>query len=232
MSITAIFKPPKASADLLPAAAALRRHADEQRASQQEDAQWAAKESAAAAEVRTHETAQAILTQLEDRRVSALADREVSGASADDPDSLGADIERQRVHVARLGERARLAQAVLTRVRDKRAQLRTRQQALSTAFVRVHHAAAIEHMASIAEEFKAAEGAYLDLLVRAFGAAAAADRIASKHPHLGSAMGRLNVVDMLLPRPVNAAFSPRPDRPHLWAQIETEAERVMKDVLR
>lgn len=200
-----------------------------QRNVQREDAVWAGKEVAQAAELRSLEVAQAFLRQLEDRHTRALAEVAIGGTPADDPDSLAADIERQRAHVEKLTAKGKVASAALERIRSERQRLRTQAQELSAAYLDVRHAALTERMASLAEEFKRAEQAYLAAIVKAFGAAAAADRLANDRPQLGFAMGGLNVGDMLLPRPVNPAFQPRPDRSQLWAQIEMEADRVSKD---
>jgi hypothetical protein len=200
-----------------------------QRAVQSEDAEWAAKETKQAAELRSLEAAQALLTQLEDRHTAALADIAVHGSSADDPTALASDIECQRAHVEKLVARGKVADAALVRIRRERQRLRTQSQALSTGYLQARHAALTERMVTLAEEFKRAEAAYLATFVRAFGAAAAADRVARERPQLGFAMGGLNLADMLLPRPINAAFQPRPERSQISAEIEAEADHISKE---
>lgn len=196
------------------------------------DADWVSKENAELGHLQAYSAEQTALTQLEQAKVGAQADREVLGRSDVDLDDLIRQVSTTRSRVAELRDRSLLAEAKLVRIRQQRSALREQLTTFNDGLRPLQHAARSERLASAMESLLVAEAAYVKALTEGFGIAASVDELArAPGPPLPFA-GRLDVLNLILPRPYHEAFSdvPSPQRADIAAAVNAKAEDVAQEL--
>ena len=234
-SITNLIRKKLAEQPRCPALDALRALRARLAALQADDAQWAEREHAAAADIRVHDEARAEVENLRARYIDACAERELRPA-AKDPSGLALLLDEAQARTARLHERRQVAERLHAKICNERAGIRAEQQELGRQHASAVHAAAVERMNELAADFLAAERAYLDALAAVFGAATLADRvardlIAARQPHPGFVDSRIEMGRIFTPRPAGAAFQPVPQRPDIATAIAAASAALEKEIL-